>query len=325
MPIRPCRAGWQNWWFANSESLDGQAYLVAIATAVYTDSTRSQMQEQRTACLLPLQVSGSIIILNKGIIEGLTPESLREGPVGEAIYGAIPAGLADSPAYTQLRTAFTSYINRERFFPIWLNETLKMKSVPRRAGRRFYSAAKQKPRSGWRRRLADIPTQSAKINRRAKTSEKIDARKTQGLNWRRRRGGPGRPQYIGSIGGEAAERQRGSIGGQSVRGECRHQCRRRHMTSETKTVENREDEIAALQEDLAQARAEADTLLQQIREKWQQAAAAISDGALRAAKSDIRLEALGLVWVPFWLIPLGDARGVNRYERINAFDNDWDG
>ena len=26
----------------------------------------------------------------------------------------------------------------------------------------------------------------------------------------------------------------------------------------------------------------------------------------------------GLAWVPFWLVPVGDARGVSRYERVNA-------
>lgn len=309
-----------------------EPYLVAIATAVYTDSTRSQMQEQRTACLLPLQEAGSIINWNKGIIEGLTPESLREGPVGEAIYGAIPAGLADSPAYTQLRTAFTSYINRERFFPIWLNETLKMKSVPGEDRQAFLQRCEAEAAVRMEEEIGRVSaTQSAKINRlEQKLQMKIDAleKLKVKLEGRRAEEGLGGLSTLVSIGGKLLSGSKGSIGRAISTGAsaATSASRRRRMTSETKTdLENREDEIAALQEDLAQARAEADTLLQQIREKWQQAAAAISDGALRAAKSDIRLEALGLVWVPFWLIPLGDARGVNRYERINAFDNDWDG
>lgn len=309
-----------------------EPYLVGMATAVYADSTRSQIQEMRTSCLMPMPEAGSVLNWNGSLVEGLGPDSLKDNPLGDAIYGAIPAGMTEATQYTQLKTAFTSFVNRERYYPIWLNGELKLKSMPGEELPAFQQRCEAEAATRMEAEIAKVTAaQTTKITRiEDKIQIKSDAleKLKVELDGRRAEEGLGGLSTLVSIGGKLLSGSKGSVGRAISTGAsaATSASRRRRMTSKTKTdLDNREDEIAALQEDLKQAQVANDELLRQVQQKWQQAAAAITDGALRATKADIRLEALGLVWVPFWLIPLGDAQGVSRYERVNAFDNDWDG
>ena len=91
------------------------------------------------------------------------------------------------------------------------------------------------------------------------------------------------------------------------------------MTAEAKAdLQSSERRIQELSDQITQSQADGKEAVKECQQKWYEIARQITSGALRTKKSDIRLEAAGLAWMPFWLIPVGDAKGISRYERVAA-------
>jgi DNA helicase HerA-like ATPase len=289
-----------------------EPYLLAMASAIYADATRSQVKEQRTACLMPLPDLGTVLNWAGNLVENLTPDNLQPNPVGEAIYGAMSAGMTESAPYTQLRDAFLAFVNRERNLPIYINSPLGLRSIPgedqNAFGDRCATEAGKKAEAEITKLqgtlAADIARLQDRIDREKDALEKsraaYEGRKTEEFI----RGGE---SIVGLLLGRRSTRAFSSAS------------RGQRMTAEAKAdLQSRERRIQDLTGQIAQSQADGEEAVRRCQQKWQDIAGQITSGALRATKSDIRLEAAGLIWVPFWLIPVGDARGVSRYERVSA-------
>ncbi|MHB1356305.1 MAG: helicase HerA domain-containing protein [Anaerolineae bacterium] len=289
-----------------------EPYLVGIASAIYADATRSQVKEQRTACLMPLPEQGAVLNWAGNLVDNLTPEALQPNPVGEAIYGVMPAGMTESPPYTQLKDTFLAFVNRERSLPIYVNSTLGLRSVPGESedvfGDRCATEAGKKAEAEVIKLLskleADVDRLKERLDREKDALEKSRAEYEGRKSEEFMRGGE---TIVGLFLGRRSTRALSSAS------------RGRRMTAEAKAdLQRSERRIQELTDQVAQLQADGKEAVKECQQKWQEIARQITSGALRTKKSDIRLEAAGLVWVPFWLIPVGDARGVSRYERVSA-------
>jgi len=98
--------------------------------------------------------------------------------------------------------------------------------------------------------------------------------------------------------------------------------RRRRITEKARAeVEESERTIAKLKGEIDAVLKERDAAVAMVRDTWGNAASGIRDAALRPRRTDIRVDAFGLAWVPFWVFALEDDRGT-RYERVSAFQRE---
>ncbi|MCD6518307.1 MAG: hypothetical protein J7M05_00075, partial [Anaerolineae bacterium] len=96
--------------------------------------------------------------------------------------------------------------------------------------------------------------------------------------------------------------------------------RRRRLTLKAKAdVEESEETIEELKKEINALREEQEKALEEVRQEWAGVAEAIEETALRPKKSDIRVEAFGLAWVPHWVFIYRDARGQRRQESVPAY------
>ncbi|NLV74729.1 MAG: DUF87 domain-containing protein [Chloroflexi bacterium] len=304
-----------------------EPYLIGMASVAFADATRSQVQSQRTGCLFPLPERNSVIDWPSTLVTELAPDDLSTAYDGKAIYGMLPAGMAQSAPYTQLRNAFTSYISQERGLELLVNETLKLKSLPGEDRAAFEArcaqVATEKGQTEWQKASASWKTKierlEEQIQRKQDMAEKVNV-ELKGRRAEERLGGLG--SAVRTIQLDRILTGKGFSLGRaltSAGGAAATVSRRRRMTSKTQVdLDNRLQEIQALENKLEETEQAAEDAMQAIQDKWTDAADDITSGSMKVLKSDISIEAFGLAWVPSWLVPIGDEKGVQRYERVNA-------
>jgi len=73
-------------------------------------------------------------------------------------------------------------------------------------------------------------------------------------------------------------------------------------------VEQAEDDVEALQEELAELEAELAAESMEIVERWERSALDIEEVAVKPRRTDIQLERLAVAWIPEWRSPAAPAR-----------------
>jgi hypothetical protein len=82
---------------------------------------------------------------------------------------------------------------------------------------------------------------------------------------------------------------------------------KRRMTAKAKAdVEESEDTIEAFKDDLAELEAETAEELEELNEKWAEAATTIEEFKLNPLKKNIFVEAFGLAWMPYWRLLINE-------------------
>jgi len=115
-----------------------------------------------------------------------------------------------------------------------------------------------------------------------------------------------------SIVGMLLGRQRSRALSRASRGRRMTSRARGEVAESEETIERLGERISELAEERRQALAE-------VRSRWAEIESDIQESALRPTKSDIRVKAFGLAWVPHWILSLEDERGEMSQRRVPAY------
>lgn len=287
-------------------------YLVALASVSFSDAARTQERTESLACLMPMPEPHALVRWQDCVTEKLRPGDLGTAPVGEPLYGTLPQGMSAVAPYSRLRADFVDYVFREQTVSLLANPSLKLQSHLDESERDFRLRCQEEARQ---RRDREVDQIKAKYERqlerlRAALQREEEELKADEARWEGRK----RDELV-----SAGETVLGMLMGRRATRGLSQASSKRRMTSQAKvSMQESRDTIARLQKDVSGLQTEQEGALQQVRERWADAALRLEETPLRPKKTDIRVEAFGLAWVPCWVITHETGRGTSTV-RVSAY------
>jgi hypothetical protein len=287
-----------------------QPYLVGLAAVTYADAACAQTQE--LAAVAPLPATHGLVDWEAHWVEGLSAADLTT-PEENALYDTLPEGMTDSPPYTALRDNLIDHIYRQQRLPLWEHAQLKLRSEIGETERAFKVRCQEESRRQRDAELAAVKARFAKDLKRL--TDKLKAEQRELENDTIDHEGFKRDEML-----SAGESVLSVLMGRKRSSALSQASRRRRMTAKAKAdVRESEESIADLEQQIAALEKEQEAALEQVREAWSDEALAVTETALRPKKTDIRVEAFGLAWAPFWLFLCEQPAGGVQEEWVAAY------
>ena len=270
-------------------------YLVASGTALVSDPRSGQAQEQTVSCFLPLPGPHALVPWEESRVISLETELLGNGAEPEALYGPLPEGMGEPTSYTPLRAAFADYIYRASAIPRWVHRPLKMESRIGESREEFLKRCQAAAETAREQALAKIRQRYQitldRLEQQLTRAER--ALEDQKILYK------GRQQEELLSAGETIV---GMFLGRRRTSPLSTASRRRRMTSQARAnLEQAEAEVARLKREIAACQEEQEAALAQERRAWEGLEAQVEEAIVRPRKTDIRVNILGIAWVPHWL------------------------
>jgi len=280
-------------------------HLLGMAGVTYATAQSSESVSERVAALVELPGAHGIVDWPEAWGLEIEPRDLGE-PRDPAHFDTLPDGMTDSPPYTRLKTDFIDAIYREKRLPLWEQEDLGLRSEIGESKRDFEKRCQEAARETLEAEVAKLESAFEKRIERVKTQLGREERELEEdqIDFEGRK----REEVL-----SAGESVLSMVLGRRRSSALTQASRRRRMTAKAKAdVRESEEAIEDLEEQLEELEAERDKAIEKLREAWSEDKIEIEDTGMRPRKSDIRAEAFGLAWVPYWLFILETGRGHQR-------------
>ncbi len=287
-------------------------FLVGLVDVLY-DAKGVALAPEELSVLTPLPAANSFVEWKESLVDAISSRDLESAPTREGLYASLPDGMIDSPPYTQYKNDLVEYIYREHTRDAWAHPDLGIESRPGETERDFKARCQEEARTQRDAELEKVRQQFETRIKRVQTSlEREEAELEEDLaDLKGRRGEEllsGGETLVSLLMGR---RRSSAVSKASTR---------RRMTAKAKAdVEESEKAIARFEEEIVALEKERDTALEEVSARWSDVAMQIQPSAIRPKKSDIRVQAFGLAWVPHWLLVLEDDRGRVRDEVVRAY------
>ena len=225
----------------------------------------------------------------------------------------MPASLLATAPYAGLRESLVDYVYRQGTITTWVNEPLKLTAAAGESEREFALRCQEEAR---RQRDKELDATRLKLDKdllRLQTQLEREEREMDQdkAEWEGRK----RDELL-----SAGESLLGMFMGRKRTSALSKASRQRRMTAQSRAdVTESEQSIAKLKEQIAGMQQTQEAALKAVQDKWAEAAVAIKESAQRPRKSDIRVDAFGLAWVPAWYLTYRDARGSVRDVSLPAY------
>lgn len=289
-------------------------YLLGMASVIYADTRHSGSHQERISCLLPLPQPHSFIAWDEHIHSDLDPRQLETTPFGEALFEMMPDGMADSPPYTRYRDDLVNHIYRQHSLTAWQHTALKLYSSLGESREEFVARCEKAAQKALGDELEEVRDD---LSRDIKRIEDRIAREERELR-------EDEEEYEGRKREEllsGAESLIGLFSGRKSSRRLSQASRRRRLTQQAKAdIEESEDLIEDLEKEIAVLEEELKGALNETQEKWADVLDQIEEVAIRPKKSEVHMEAFGLVWVPHWCLEHRDERGLPLVDVVPAYD-----
>ncbi|MHB1296309.1 MAG: ATP-binding protein [Anaerolineae bacterium] len=285
--------------------------VVGLASVVYGNAGTGRALVQNVAAVAPVPEPYVPVDWWRYRAAGLAADRLLGQPQDNGAYAPLPAGMTDSPPYTRLRDDLLEAIFRRHRLSTWALPALKLQAEPGEGEQSFRRRCQEQAIAA---RDAEVAATQARY---AQEVEKLQARlakEQQELEDDRIEHG-GRKQEEALSAGESVL---GFLLGGRRTTALSQASRKRRLTQQARAdVLESEAAIAKLQQQIAATYAEGQRAVQEIIDRWARAALDVQQVELAPKKSDIHLDAFGLLWVPFWADTAGrDLVPAVRLERV---------
>ena len=290
-------------------------HLLAMANVSYATAQSTESVSEHVSALVPLPSAHGIVDWPAAWGIEIAPRDLGE-PQEAAHFDTLPDGMTDSPPYTRLRTDFIDAIYREKRLPLWEHEKMGLRSEIGESERDFQRRCQELAREQRDAELAKLEERFEKQIDRVKTRLTREERELEDdqIDFDGRK----REELL-----SAGESVLSMVLGRRRSSALSQASRRRRMTAKAKAdMRESEETIEDLEKQLAELERERDEAIEKLREEWSDEAVEIGETAMRPRKSDIRAEAFGLAWVPYWLFIYEAGSGGQRDAWISAFQQE---
>ena len=288
-------------------------YLIGSAMIHYTDSKRTQLEEERLSLALPLPDGHSFVDWSEHVLASLDLGDLGDEPHDEALFTILDPEMQDSPPYTSLRKELENYIYRQRAIPLWTHPKLDLTSKIGESQKAFLERCENASKQALADEIDDLK------NRFKRDLDKLQDR----LDREERELEEDEAEFEGRKREEllsAGESLVGMLLGRRRSSALSQASRKRRMTSKAKAdIAESEATIEDLKGDIAEMLQEQEKEIAVLTASWGEVADSLQETALRPKKTDIHIEVFGLGWAPHWLVVYRDERGTLRDEMLPAY------
>ena len=268
--------------------------LLAQASVRYLDRKNAIDQEDRVASLAIDVDPRGIVHWEKMHASTFTSQSFDDNPAPESQFVDLERPLSDAKLLKSLEKDFLDYVYHGAGLTLASNPALKLVAKPGVTTAEFReqcAEAAQAARDEETEILRDKYEKKIKAIQTRLTKEERELAEDEAEHQSRKM------EEIATLG----ENLLGLIGGSRSRRRISTSVTKRRMTSKAKAdVEESLDVIEEYKQELTELEAELSEELDELADRWGEAAAAVEEITITAYKKDILIEHFGVAWYPYW-------------------------
>ncbi|HET91287.1 MAG TPA: DUF853 family protein [Chloroflexi bacterium] len=274
-------------------------HLLAMGTVRTLDRKRGVDNQEVVARLVrpgdgPLRVNW-----DQGQV-ALTREDLSPRPLGEGLYGLVPATLARSRDLKQLEKDFSDYLYHNISTTVWYNPVLDLYGLVGESPRDFRVRCEAETR---RRRDEEVAKARTRMDREIERVEEKLRREQRELAMDQKELEARKQEELLTLGESAFNlltRRRSSA-------MISRSSRKRTLTKKAEAdVEESLEAIEDLEDQLESLRAQWEGQVEEISDRWVETLNLVEECVVKPRRADVTIEFCGLAWVPTWRVVLHD-------------------
>jgi hypothetical protein len=290
--------------------------LLALGRLQFVNRKLRISQNTGKGFLVHASALGAVTKWQSGEPLELAPGDLEDQPVPDAVFGKVPAELNSVKELKTYAKDFSNYLYREESLKIYFSPLLKVYGEPGESEREFKQRLQLSARE---KRDADVGKLRRKYQKKLDRLETRLMREQQELTHDQSEYQARKREEVISA-GESVISILGVFGRSRRSTTFSRAARKRRMTTRAKAkVDESVREIARLQAQIEELRAEMNEDVSALTEKWTSSLEEIETQTIKPRRADVQVEMVALAWAPYWEIGYRSARGSIAYERIPAW------
>ncbi len=273
--------------------------LLAQASVRYLDRKNAIDQENRVAALSTDVDSRGIVRWEEMHASPFRSQSFDGNQAPESQFVDLEKPLSDAKLLKSLEKDFLDYVYHGAGLTLASNATLKLVAKPGVTTAEFREQCAEAAQAG---RDAEAETLREKYEKKIKAIQTRLAKEERELAEDQSEHQSRKMEELATFG----ENILGLIGGSRSSRRLSSSVSKRRMTSKAKAdVEESLDVIEEFKQELAEFEAELSEELDELADRWGDAAAAIEEITITPYKKNILIEHFGVAWYPFWQLEEG--------------------
>ncbi|MFN2225703.1 MAG: ATP-binding protein [Anaerolineae bacterium] len=289
-----------------------QPALAGLAQVRYVHNKSRQTHAENAAHLLPLEREGQVLDWAGSRVQ-LDMDDLGRGPEKDALFADLPADMGAAKRYTELKGEYEDYLYYNSAITLWHNPHVDLYSEPgeeeksflrrcRKAAEEAHEADADKLKEKYEREVDKLEDRLHREERELEEDKiEYDARKQEELL--------SGVESVLSLFGSSRRSSRLSTAS-----------RKRRMSRQAKAdVEESKETIDDLKAEIEDLEKEAKQELEELAETWGERIEELEEVEVRPRRADVRVEYLGLAWLPQWQTTAGgQALSLPAFEAVPA-------
>jgi len=288
------------------------AAVLGAGRVFFVDRRRDVDEREDVLLIAPPPERPGSLQWDKAEAPDLQVRDLAREPEPEAFFEDLPETLNESPEFTALKKDLGDYLYRNKRVTLLYSPTLDVYSRPDEGERDFRGRLQLLAREERDREIDEV---TERYEKRLATLQGRMHRVEATLASKRATAQARSRETVVSIG----ESLLGAfLGRRSTRIASQALSKQRQTTTARLAAERAEQEVENLREEIEDLQEELDREVSRAREKWESTQDKFEEYEVTPRRSDVDVEILTLIWLPFWAITYESGGGL-RTERVRAF------
>jgi len=298
------------------ERLIYEPALLGMATVQFVSRKHDVDERREVALLLEAPESRALMRWDEAKLLDITHRDLENEPFGEPFFVDMPATVTTARKLKGLSNGFSDYVYRHEAVVLGYNPALKLVALPDETQREFTVRCREAARE---MRDAEVDKLSQKYERKiGQLQDRLAREERELVEDEADHAARKREELI-----SAGESVIGLfLGRRSSRGLSTASRRRRYTTKAKADVQETKVNIADLEEDIAELKAELEEEAEAVTRRWAEALDEMDEVRVTPRRTDVDVELFALAWAPHWEITYKDARGRDRTDGVPAYVSD---
>lgn len=274
--------------------------LLAQGTARILDRKSDLDVDHTMSTLVPNPDRRGVIRWENYLRDPILGDQVDEEPLPEVLYADLHAPLNEVKLMRQLEKDFIDYFYRNAEVRVPSNPVLKLVAQPDTTSAEFRAQCADAAREAMDEEIEKVRD---KYVAKMKTVQKRLAREQRELDEDQAEHSARKMEEMATH----LENVIGIFGGSRSRRRVSSSLTKRRMTSRAKAdIEESLDVIEEFKRELEDLEVEMNDIVEEIEERWAQAATEIEDAVFTPYKKDIHVDMFGVVWLPYWQLQAGE-------------------
>jgi hypothetical protein len=232
--------------------------------------------------------------------EAVSSEVIDDVPLPDVRYTDLEAPLNELKVLRQLEKDFVDFFYRNAEIRVPSNPILKMVSQPGTTSAEFRAQCADAAREA---RDEELEIVREKYVKKTKAVQKRLAREQRELDEDQSEHSARKMEEMATH----LENVIGIFGGSRSRRKVSSSMTKRRMTSKAKAdIEESVDAIEEFKRELEDLEIEMNDVVEEVEERWAEAASEIEEAVFKPFKKDIYMEMFGIAWFPYWQVQAGE-------------------